>query len=236
MGWIGLIVPLAMPKCLARLTKWNKTSCRLDVCMTASRVVVCNGVSKEGNLCERCLNRPTEGRYQDIIIHGLLTEPIPEISRIYGGPWYWDQVQKKGEPSNKEWLTAAIQSQKDAEEFCGPGAWKVQRLTAKELEMRKTMSLGKKGKAKAKVIAIATATKEKVVGTVLANFSPIKILYQESITEPVKMETDTMRIRKEILGDIEVWITANGLVFDCDTAGEASELIGRYVNEEFVDL
>lgn len=235
MDWIRLAVPFTMPKCLARLTNWNKTSCRLDVCMTASRVVVCNGVSKEGNLCERCLRRPTEGRYQDVIIHGLLTDPIPEVSRIYGGPWYWDQVHKNGEPSNKEWVAAAIQSQKAAEEFCGSGAWKVQRPSVKELEMRKTMTLAKKGKARIKAMATATS-KEKVVGTVLANFSPIKILYQESIAEPVKMETDTMRIRKERFGDIDVWITASGLVFDCDTTGEASELIGRYVNEEFVDL
>jgi hypothetical protein len=76
----------------------------------------------------------------------------------------------------------------------------------------------------------------KVAGTVLATFSPIKIIYEEDIADPVKMQTDTMTIRKDKFGDIDVWITANGLVFDCDTAGEPSELIGRYADGEFSDL
>ena len=221
-----------MSKCLARLTKWNKTSCRLAPCMTASRVVLCDGIPKEGVLCERCLKRPTDGRYQDTIIHGLLTEPITETSRIYGGPWYWSQVEKHGEPSNKEWLAAAIESQRVAEEFCGPGAWRVQRPSDKEMEMRKRMALTKKK-------TINPIVKEKVTGTVLAAFSPIKVLYEESVEDPVKMQTDTMLIHKEKFGDdqnLEVWITANGLVFDCDTTGEPGELIGKYVNKEFIDL
>lgn len=230
-----------MPKCLARLTKWNKTSCRLAPCMTACRVVVCKNVPKdaEGTLCEECLARPLDGKYQDRMIHGLLTEPIPESSRIYGGPWYWSQIQKHGEPSNQEWLSAAMESQRIAEEFCGPGAWKVQRLSEKEIEMRKRMAVSKKQNTRLTKIPL---TKEKVAGTVLAAFSPIKVLYEEAPEEPVKMETDTLIIRKEKFGngpndpDLEVWITANGLVFDCDTTGEPGELIARYINKEFIDL
>ena len=225
-----------MAKCLARLTKWSTTSCRLASCMTVGRVITCKGIAKDGeNLCVRCMTRPTEGRYQDTLIHGLLTEPIPEISRIYGGPWYWLQIDKHfpdGEPDNKEWLAEAKESQRLAEEFCGPGAWKVQRLSARELQMKK--ALGKAAKNKS-----PTETKlapVKVAGTVLATFSPIKIIYEEDIADPVKMQTDTMAIRKEKFGDIDVWITANGLVFDCDTAGEPSELIGRYADGEFSDL
>jgi hypothetical protein len=166
-----------------------------------------------------------DGKYQDRILHGLLTEPIPEISRIYGGPWYWDQVNKhfgEGEP-NKEWLAAALESQRLAEEFCGPGAWKVQRPIARDLQMRRVSK-----QAKVKVPPRVT--------TVLANFSPIKVIYQEDSADPVKLPTDSMKIRKETFGDINVWITENGLVFDCDTTGEASELIARYVDGEFVEL
>ena len=228
-----------MGKCLARLTKWSKTTSRLAPCMTASRVVLCKNVPKdpESKLCEACLARPLDGRFQDRILHGLLTDPIPEISRIYGGPWYWDQIAKHfpdGEPDDKQWLSLALESQRLAEEFCGPDAWKVQRPNARVLQMRKCVASAKRANAKVKITAVKE--KEKVVGTVLATFSPIKIIYEERVEEPVKMTTDSMKIRKETFGEIDVWITENGLVFDCDTTGEPAELIAHYIDGEFVDL
>jgi hypothetical protein len=229
-----------MAKCLARLTKWNKTTGRLAPCMTAARVVLCKNSPKdpESSLCDECLARPLDGKYQDRILHGLLTEPIPEISRIYGGPWYWDQVEKHfpdGEPDDKQWLAAALESQRLAEEFCGPGAWKVQRPNARVIQMRKSMASAKRANAKVKVTVPAPA-KEKITGTVLASFSPIKIIYQEDAAEPVKLATDTMKIRKETYGQMEVWITESGLVFDCDTTGEPAELIARYADGEFSEV
>lgn len=199
--------------------------------MTVVRVVLCKNTPKEGNLCDECLARPLDGKYQDRILHGLLTEPIPEVSRIYGGPWYWDQVHKHfpdGEPDS-QWLLLAKESQRLAEEFCGVEGWKVQRPNARILQMRRSMASAKRANAKVKV------TKEKVVG-ILANFSPIKVLYDESISEPVKLATDSMPIRKETYGDMTVWITENGMVFDCDTTGEPAELIARYVDGEFIDI
>jgi len=216
-----------MAKCLARLTKWNKTKSCLAPCMTVSHVVLCKNTVVQGALCNECLTRPLDGKYQDRILHGLLTEPIPDVSKIYGGPWYWDQVAKHfpdGEPTS-EWLTAAKESQRLAEEFCGPGAWKVQRPNARVLQMRRASA-----KRNTKV-AIT-----KVTGTVLASFSPIKVIYEESITEPIKLATDTMKIRKETYGDMTVWITENGMVFDCDTTGEPADLIARYVDGEFFEV
>ena len=229
-----------MAKCLARLTKWNKTTSCLANCMTAARVVLCKNVPKdpESALCDVCLARPLDGKYQDRILHGLLTEPIPEISRIYGGPWYWDQIEKHfpdGEPDDKQWLAAAVEAQRVAEEFCGPGAWKVQRPNARVIQMRKSMASAKRANAKVKA-KILVKEKEKVIGTVLANFSPIKVIYEESIAEPVKLPTDSMKIRKESYGDITVWITEDGMVFDCDTTGEPGELIARYVDGDFTDF
>lgn len=230
-----------MAKCLARLTKWNKTTSCLAKCMTAARVVLCKNVPKdaESTLCDECLARPLDGKYQDRILHGILTEPIPEISRIYGGPWYWDQIDKHfpdGEPDDKQWLAAALEAQRLAEEFCGPGAWKVQRPNARILQMRKSMATAKRANSKAKAKITVPLIKEKVVGTVLASFSPIKVIYEESIAEAVKLPTDTMKIRKENYGDIEVWITEDGMVFDCDTTGEAADLIARYVDGDFTAL
>jgi hypothetical protein len=50
------------------------------------------------------------------------------------------------------------------------------------------------------------------------------------------METDSYRIRKQKVGEIEVWISENGMVFDCEDGGKIGEWIGRYVNEEFVEI
>jgi hypothetical protein len=228
-------------RCLARLTNWNKTAERLAPCMTASRVVVCKNIPKgDSPLCEDCLTRPVDGKYQSRILHGLLTEPIPAVSRLYGSPWYWLQVDKHGEPTNKEWLAAAQASQLAAEEFCSEGAWKVQRPGVKEVEMAKSKALAAKAKAKSSgQVVKSNGVKDAVSvkpGTLLSIFCPVEKKYDEDIAEPVMVETDTYTIRKKKFGDVEVWIAQNGFVFDCNTGGKAGELIGKYVNEEFQDL
>lgn len=218
-------------RCLARLTNWDKTAERLAPCMTACRVIVCKNIPKgDSPLCENCLTRPVDGKYQTRILHGLLTEPIPAASRLYGSPWYWIQVAKHGE-TNKEWLAAAQASQAAAEEFCALSAapWKVQRPGAKEVEMAK-VKVAKASKLAAKPKVAATA------GTLLKVFPMVTKIYEESDKDPVVLESDTCLIKKDKFGDMEVWIAEDGLVFDCDTTGDIGEPIGRYVNEEFQDL
>jgi hypothetical protein len=266
-GW-GLCERVTMEKrrCLARLTNWDKTAERLAPCMTACRIVLCKN-TREGDspICEHCKSRPVDGKYQTRMIHGLLTEPIPEASRLYGGPWYWMQVDKHGEPTNKEWLAAAIASQEAAEEVvvaAGAKPWKVQRMGVKEIEMRKRKAEGAKAKAfaaragasagadgaaaaangpgaaavAAKVAVPAVAKKAGKSGTLLNIFYKVDKKYQEAAADPVMMETDSYRIRKQKVGDIEVWISENGMVFDCEDGGKIGEWIGRYVNEEFVEI
>jgi len=247
-------------QCLARLTNWDKTAERLAPCMTACRVVLCKN-TREGDspICEHCKSRPVDGKYQTRMIHGLLTEPIPEASRLYGGPWYWMQVEKHGEPGNKEWLAAAMASQEAAEQAVdaagvkGWTAWKVQRMGVKEMEMRKRKAEGAKAKAfagragaaagaGAAAAAVATkpapavAKKPGKSGTLLNIFYKVDKKYEEAAPDPVMMETDAYRIRKQKVGDIEVWISENGMVFDCEDGGKIGEWIGRYVNEEFVEI
>lgn len=252
-------------RCLARLTNWDKTAERLAPCMTACRIVLCKN-TREGDspICEHCKSRPVDGKYQTRMIHGLLTEPIPEASRLYGGPWYWMQVDKHGEPTNKEWLAAAMASQAAAEEVVAAEAaaaakpwtaWKVQRLSVKEMEMTKRKAEGAKAKAfaaraagtgtgagaaasvpgAAKAAAASPAVAKKA-GTLLNIFYKVEKKYEEAAADPVMMETDAYRIRKQKVGEIEVWISENGMVFDCEDGGKIGEWIGRYVNEEFVEI
>jgi hypothetical protein len=176
------------------------------------------------------------------------------------------QVDKHGEPTNKEWLAAAMASQAAAEQAVadavdvagvkGLTAWKVQRLGVKEIEMRKRKAEGAKAKAFAAKAAASTeakaaapsavgakaappapAKKAGKSGTLLNIFYKVDKKYEEAAADPVTMETDSYRIRKQKIGDIEVWISENGMVFDCeDGSGKIGEWIGRYVNEEFVEI
>lgn len=226
-------------KCLARLTNWDKTSCRLAPCMTASRVMVCKNVpldSSPSPLCQKCMERPLDGKYQSRMMHGLLTEPIPEGSKLYGGPWYWLQVDKHGDPKDSQWVASAIESQRLAEEWCGAGAWKVQRMSAKDVQMaseakkaKRTANANANANAKAKAKANPSPTKEKL------HAISTKLVFKESIDPPVMMQTDSYTLRKEVYGDMEVFISQNGMVFESDD-GEPGELIAKYIDGEFVDL
>lgn len=64
-------------------------------------------------------------------------------------------------------------------------------------------------------------------GTLLEKFAPIKVMYRESAEPPEKLETDSCKIWKSKIGNIEVWITEFGLVFDADTTGSVGELLGH---------
>ena len=95
----------------------------------------------------------------------------------------------------------------------------------------------KKATAKAKEAANVRLSKvSEKKGTLLEKFAPIKVIYEESEKTPEKLPTDTCKIWREVVGDMNVWITENGLVFDEDTTGNPGELIGRRVEGEFVGL
>ena len=125
-------------KCLGRLTNWDKTNFRIASCFSASLPYQC-GRKTDGELCEKCLERPRDGKYQTRMLHGLITEPIPAVSALYGSPMFWQKMKKLEESGDsisgeaKEWIQAAeatVASQAEA------GAWKVQRPSDKEVERR----------------------------------------------------------------------------------------------------
>ena len=222
--------------CIARLTSWEKTNSPIgDSNKRASIIKLCRNIPEKGAcLCQECSERPVSGKYQTRMIHGVLTDPPCEDSHLYGSTWYWERVAKYGEPADAAWLVAAQEAQVAGEELCsrlGLRAWKVQRPGARYLEdMRQ--------KKKEKDIAAAAARKVAVEkkGTLLEKFAPIKVMYKESADPPEKLETDSCKIWKDKLGDIEVWITEFGLVFDTDTTGGAGELMGYMRGGELIGV
>lgn len=236
------------PKCIARLTNWDKTCGKLGNCFSASYIVLCKKDAMDGEvICEGCMERPTEGKYQTRMRHGLLTDPIPEYSSLYGSPIFWQKLKKNGIPLeslDSAWMSAAQAAQAAAEALCekeGYVPWKVQRPSDKEIElsMARKAVLKVRERAKKSVASSAETTKPPVTQTpttkpLLQSFALIKRFYQESEKPIVTMPTDTMDMRKETVGDKEVWITDDGMVFSCDTTGDADDLIGRYEGGEIV--
>ena len=211
--------PMALSVCLARLTNWDKTSFRIDSCFTVSQVVLCKRVVSSGVLCDECLKRPTEGKYHSRIIHGLLTDPIPITSSIYGGPVYWAKMKKFQDAGKelsveaKEWIAKAAAAQ-DAAEKLAPGIWKVQRLSDKDIE--------RMAKAKAAKLLIAKTAPPQKETSIKTMFTPVEVRFRETDKPPVRLETDTMAIRQQVVDGKTIWIAENGMRFE-DVKGEIGE-------------
>lgn len=206
--------------CLARLTNWDKTCFRIDSCFTVSHVVLCKNKVSEGSLCAECMKRPTESKYQTRMIHGLLTDPIPLTSSIYGGSLYWTRMKKFEDAGKvlsaeaKAWIAKAAAAQEAAEAL---GGCKVQRISDRVIEMVKA----KAAVVKAKAAAVKAATVQKEVRPI---FTPVNIRFSESDKAPVKLDTDSMAIKLEIIDGVSIWVAENGMRFE-DVKGEIGELI-----------
>ena len=236
--------------CLARLTSWERTGEAIGKSkMRASVVKLCKNIPSEGVLCQECSARPRDGKYQSRMLHGLLSEPIPAASHIYGGEWYWERVAAYGPPPTA-WIEMAEEAQRAGEERCAgagtasaagvPSAAKVQRLDEKD--MQRLVMAKKEKDSKAAIHRLRKSASAPVVtsiptkGTLLTTFAPITKMYVESAKPVAKMPTDSCGMWKELWEDTNVWITKNGMVFDVDVRGEPDELIGRYSNGIFTPI
>ena len=210
-------------RCLARLTSWEKTKGVIGISnRTASHVHVCKGIPVSGPLCEWCKKRPVDGKYQSKMLHGLLTDPIPDVSHIYGGRWYWAQVEgKKGGDPAEAWVVAAQEAQAAAEEWCGAGAWTVQRpeaLALKEMVRKKNEDVTKR---RAQTAAAAASPK----GTLLTSFPVIESYYQEVPDAPLAGRGFDATMWKETRDGVEVWVWENGMVFTVAATGKPGRRI-----------
>jgi hypothetical protein len=186
----------------------------------------CKYMAKDGEpLCEVCKRRPTKSKYQALMIHGLVTEPIPEGSKVYGSPYYWETVALYGDPE-EECKRGAARAQLELERFFlrrGIRPWRVQRPSDEELEImvkgKGTGNGNAKGKEKEKV-------PEKPASTLMTSgFTIIKKMYEESEKKPERLPIDTMEIVKTTLNGRPVWRAENGMVFSVDAAGQPDELL-----------
>ncbi len=75
----------------------------------------CDKKAVTDNLCSNCSKKTDTCRTQDTrtFNHGRVWEPITEKSQIYGGSWYYHNIEKNGEPLSSD-IEVAIQHQKEA--------------------------------------------------------------------------------------------------------------------------
>ena len=210
--------------CIARLTDWEKSRVLIGPSYVSFARLCGNPARKDERLCEECCLRDIRGNSetQSRMLHGLLTSEPPKDSMIYGSGAFWKLVQEYEEPP-EDWLEAAHKAHATGENLCRSLSlcpWLVQRPSPPSDKMVKAKAIEKE---KVKVTP---------KGTILAAFPHIRTTYEESEKAPEKLETDTCTIKKEVYGDITVWISAAGHMFDCDTTGEPGEFMGMFIDGE----
>ena len=220
-------------RCLARLTQWEKTKGKHGESSTTScHVRICKVAPVSGNLCEECKRRTDAGKTQSSMIHGLLTEEIPDYSHIYASSWYWEKTRKSGEPA-ADWVAAALEAQAAAEAWCagaGVVGWRVQRPSDSAVEemVRKKSAAVQKKKSEGRVAGAATLRDEPaaVKGTLLASFPVIDKQFAETAEEPLAARAFEASMWKEERDGVEVWVFENGAVFSVGATGRPARRIG----------
>jgi hypothetical protein len=208
--------------CLARLTEWETTKFKIGPDgQRASFAIACKNMAKDGtSLCEICRGRPKKSKYQSLMMHGLVTEPIPEGSKIYGSPYYWETVAEYGDPE-EECKRGAVMAQFELERTAfrrGVRPWRVQRPSDEELENMK------KEKQKVEVNKKSTL--------MASGFMLIKKMYEESEKEPEKLPLDTIDITRIQLDCKDVWwVHETNMVFSIDESGQPDEFLGFKVGD-----
>ena len=91
-----------MPQCKARQAKYPEKKHFGDNYHYFYVERRCGGEAADGQeVCRKCTGRTQECKVQERLQfdHGLIDEPIPEWSQIYGGPWYLKMVKIYGDPT-----------------------------------------------------------------------------------------------------------------------------------------
>lgn len=187
----------------------------------AFKVSICT-TPANGSLCEGCARRPTDRGKHEPRRHGLLTEPIPADSHIYGGSWYWRQVEKFGEPS-AEWLADAKVRQAAAEDWI-EGAWKINEGDKQE-ESSQVGDMGSASQKKQKQKQKQKPAQTEVLP--LTKLFPPKVtpLYKEIPKGITAISTDYLTIVKGVHNGVPVWVLPNGKMMDMDEQGEPRRFI-----------
>ena len=196
--------------------------------MYALQLFVCNRDAGGDLVCKTCAKKSLTHVRHEPRLHGLLTEPIPDDSHIFGGAWYMRMVERFGPPP-MEWVIAAEVNQKIAEGWVD-GAWKYQGKAQSDdsgTEQGMESMQSEKGKKVQKKKAVTAVSAKQTVPTPLTTVAPIEIMYKEAAKPIRTFETDSYTITKGVFRDIPVWILPNGKMYDMDPAGNPKTLLSE---------
>jgi hypothetical protein len=193
---------MADTRCLGRLTKWSK---RLPFGDNRHYFTLEYRCTKEAaphgdsrNLCIACQKRPLQHKEVSHILHGRITDPIPESSTIYGGARYVEFCKKFGEPSVEHVETAEEAHKLAIEGYPDPGMAKEGRTKQKALRQSKSET----------TLASSPST--------LTSAAPIPAHAIEITVKPQLVEVEQVEARRTRMGEKEVLVDTEGRIWELD--------------------
>jgi hypothetical protein len=187
-------------RCLGRTTRWKTKLPFGDGKHYFTLEERCKRVCVEGEeLCERCAGRPDISKYQDKINHGKITEPIPEVSYIYGSPRYVEYCAKYGQPCEE-----AIEAAEHAHKLATEGY--------PEVPMAREGRQKKEGAKPRGSVRQKVGEAEAVTEVVAASAIEVSV-------RPQKIEVEHVKVYRRRLGDEVVMVDEVGRAWSVDEKG-----------------
>lgn len=199
------------PRCLGRLTKWSKRRPFGDGKHYFTLEYRCQKevLSDTDTLCEICKKRPTQHKETNYMIHGKITDPIPDTSPIYGGARYVEFCKRYGEPSEEHILAA-----KEAHKLA--------------IEGYPDIEMAKEGRKKIKQSKSETALTSTTTPKPHHETEPIPAHAIEITTKPIHLEVEHVSAWKKVLGDREVLVDDKGRTWKMDEKGCVVGFLGEW--------
>ena len=202
-----------------------------------------NTVAKGQNLCATCGEWTQRGlKLKDPYrnVHGLITQPIPEWSHIYEGPWYESKVALYGIPSDEQ-MARAKKAQGEARAQAEPVAVPVTvaepvtvsvPLTVPEAPVTKPK---RKPKAEGETVKAPTKRKPKTVPVTPTVEQPVVTVKAVEALEPIKetFEVIPISVKKTKLNGKAYFLdTKKQKLYSVGSDGQPSQYVGRWNSEE----
>lgn len=199
----------------------------------------CEGKVSQKQLCAKCLEWKERGlkktdHYRSH--HGLITEPIPEWSHIFEGPWYQSKVASYGHPSNEDMVRA-----REAQQAARNGV--IKEDTAPVVEAEKPKKSGRKKKevpvdhVPVPVDSVPTDPVPVAVDSVPKPKAPGKrrpkkatnpvVSVQAPIVQVQAVETSSLPNEVEIVKIVVRSFVANGTLYFRDTTKNKLYSVGK---------
>lgn len=201
-----------------------------------------------GPICSRCATKTdTNVQSSRRFKHGLIGEPYPEKTHLFGSPWYIAKLKAYGHPS-KESLEKAMQAQKKAHgsialpstsPSASPSTSLILPLKKSTRKRTPVSVIVEKEPSTASTASIASSASSTSISSIetskkipLMNMAP-KI--SESSDDPLPVRGVSVRSFRPLhVRDIRYWKDSDGNIYECRN-NKLGSCIGRW-NEDLLEI